>query len=114
MAAILANRLVLNLRSFKHSNSSPGGVELGLGGVPNLGDNSGNAEVDEFFRTTYGRRSNGKVSNNHHSVIDTVLGNIGEPLRVGEDDNGDGDEDEEVKDIQSEASTTSEDIGHHT
>ena len=92
MTSILANRLVLNLRSFKYSNSTLGGVELRSGEVLNLG----NTEVDSFFRMTYGRRSDGLMSNNHHLVLDAVLGNIGEPLRVG--DQGEGDGDEEVKD----------------
>ena len=68
-----------------------------------------NAKIDEFFRTAYGRRSNEQISHGHHSVVDTILGNIGEPLRVS--DGGDGDRNEDMKDNECEASKNVTDIG---
>ena len=94
MASILANRLVLNLRSFVHSSSAPVGVL-----VPTEDSNLEDAKIDEFFRTAYGRQSNERVSHGHHSVVDTILGDIGEPLRVSDAGDDDKDESETSKHI---------------
>ena len=64
LQVVLANRLVLNLRTHSQSNnlSNPG------------------TKTDVFFQQAYGgTRGAGRLQS---SMIDSVLGNIGAPLRV--------------------------------
>ena len=74
LEVILANRLVLNLRTHSQSNNLP----------------SPNIKTDIFFHRAYG---GSHTNDRFHSAIDSVLGNIGAPLRGG-DDPEDGDDDE--------------------
>ena len=39
-----------------------------------------------FFRSAYGRR---QYPDNPRSIVDSILGNIGEPLRTGSDEDDD-------------------------
>lgn len=62
----MAGRLILNLKSQSQTDRS---------------DDPSNA-TDMFFRSAYGRRRGAP-----HSLLDTVLSNLGEPLRVDDEDN---------------------------
>ena len=63
MEVVLANHLMLNLRHLAHPESSSE-VE---------------SKVDLFFRRAYQKPHNPEEP---LSIMDTILGNIGEPLRV--------------------------------
>ena len=63
MEVILANRLMLNLRHLARPES-PSELE---------------SKVDLFFRRAYGKLHS---PDEPLSIMDTILGNIGEPLRV--------------------------------
>ena len=70
---ILTNRLILNLRTHDQSNdlSNP------------------TTKTDIFFRQAYG---GSRIGGRFQTAIDSVLGNIGAPLRVGEDEEPEEDE----------------------
>ena len=68
-----SSRLILNLRTYDQSN-----------------DSSNPTKTDIFFHKAYG---GSRTNDRFHSAIDSVLGNIGAPLRGG-DDPEDGDDDE--------------------
>ena len=88
MQAILVNRLVLNLRSLDRSMDAS-----------KLSD----IKTDVFFRQAYGTQRN-----QDRSFMATILGNIGEPLRVDDDDLFENDslEDERVVGTGEGAATT--------
>lgn len=69
MDTILANRLVLNLRSHAESERDESSVK--------------SIQTDIFFRMAYGPTRRRGLA---HTVGDSILGNIGEPLRVEEED----------------------------
>ena len=73
LEVILANRLVLNLRTHSHSHDLPNPT----------------TKTDMFFRQAYG---GSRIDGRFQTAIDSVLGNIGAPLRVGdnEPEGGDG------------------------
>ena len=71
---ILTNRLVLNLHMHSQSNDLTNPI----------------IKTDIFFRQAYG---GSRIDGRFQSAIDSVLGNIGAPLRVGNDPE-DGEEDE--------------------
>ena len=66
LEVILANRLVLNLRTHSHSHDLPNPT----------------TKTDMFFRQAYG---GSRIDGRFQTAIDSVLGNIGAPLRVGND-----------------------------
>ena len=66
LEVILASRLVLNLRTHDKPNSS-----------------SPSTKTDIFFQNAYGGARDG---GDRLSLMDSVLGNIGAPLRVGDED----------------------------
>ena len=77
MVAISANRLVLNLRLFAQSTNRQ---------LPNLiGMGIAISKTDAFFRRAYSGRHDLNPEE-PRSMMDTILGNIGEPLRVGDED----------------------------
>ena len=84
---MLTNSLVLNLRSQAQAGEST----------------SPSTVTDTFFRSVYGQPPAG---NEAQSIMDTILGNIGEPLMV--DDEGDEmiDEDDREESTQMEDSET--------
>lgn len=79
LEAILANRLVLNLRSI---GTLEGASELS------------STKVDIYFRRAYGVDMS---ANQTSPFVNVVLGNVGEPIRV-EDDDKDADERSEEED----------------
>ena len=67
---MLTNHLVLNLRS-KGQSEDP---------------TDPSTKTDMFFRSAYGQPED---PNNPQSIVNSILGNIGEPLRVGGNGNDD-------------------------
>ena len=63
LESILVDHLVLNLRSYGKPHESSEATTI----------------TDIFFRTAYGQAHRG---DGPRSTMDTILGNIGEPLRV--------------------------------
>ena len=77
LEVILANRLVLNLRTHSHSHDLPNPT----------------TKTDMFFRQAYG---GSRIDGRFQTAIDSVLGNIGAPLRVGNEPE---DRDEDVLEV---------------
>ena len=88
----MANRLVLNLRSQAHSGAS-----------------EPTSKADVFFRIAYKKPYDPEQP---LSMVDTILGNIGEPLRIDDENNGrvNGKE----SNAEEEETTDSEDIFTNT